>query len=134
MPGGQGPVTFTWKARLADWASGTISLTVPLHCLFEPVDLHADALADLQPMRSSDSRTLATSCIRLGSKSVTSIWPGVTMSPTSTFLSMTVPSIGERMVAQSSVACTSLTVSWRRCRLRLGGPQTPSRPFRTPAG
>ena len=37
-----------------------------------------------------------------GSKSVTSIWPGVTMSPTSTFLSITMPSMGERMVAQSS--------------------------------
>ena len=36
------------------------------------------------------------------------------MSPTSTFLSMTVPSMGERMVAQSSVAWTSLTVSWAR--------------------
>ena len=36
MPGGQGPVTFTWKVRLADWASGTISLTVPLHCLLSP--------------------------------------------------------------------------------------------------
>ena len=51
MPVGQGPVTFTWKARLADWASGTISLTVPLHCLLQPVDPHADALADLEPTR-----------------------------------------------------------------------------------
>ena len=38
------------------------------------------------------------------------------MSPTSTFLSITVPSMGERMVAQSSVACTSLTVSCARRR------------------
>ena len=51
MPVGQGPVTFTWKVRLADCASGTISLTVPLHCLLEPLDLHADALADLEPVR-----------------------------------------------------------------------------------
>ena len=46
MPAGQGPVTFTWKARLADWASGTISLTVPLHCLSSPSIRTPIALAD----------------------------------------------------------------------------------------
>ena len=48
MPVGQGPVTFTWKARLADWASGTISLTVPLHCLSSPSICTPMFLADLE--------------------------------------------------------------------------------------
>ena len=70
MPGGQGPVTFTWKVRLADWASGTISLTVPLHCLLSP-STRTPMSWPTWSRRVSDSRTLATSCIRFGSKSVT---------------------------------------------------------------
>ena len=64
---------------------------------------------------ASDSRTLATNCIRLGSNRVASCCPGVTMSPVSTCLSITTPFSGERTVAHSSVAWTSLMVSRTPC-------------------
>ena len=50
-PAGQGPVTFTWNVRLADWASGTISLTVPLHCRSSPSTRTPMLLADPEPVR-----------------------------------------------------------------------------------
>ncbi len=41
-------MTLTWKARLADWAWGTISLTVSAATLVEALKLDGDFLADLE--------------------------------------------------------------------------------------
>ena len=51
MPAGQGPVTFTWKAAAGRLCFGYDLADRPAALFVQSLDLHADALADLEAAR-----------------------------------------------------------------------------------
>ena len=97
-------MTFTWNDRLSAWASGTISEIVAWQSSPSESSRAATCWPTSSPI-ASDSRTVATICIRVRSYIVRSVCPGLTVSPELTFLSMTTPAIGgmDRGIAQEDL-------------------------------